>query len=57
LPAQQAVPMTDSLEYAEGACLGIPAFTAMQAVRLCLLGPEMKVLIAAGAGSVGHYAI
>jgi NADPH2:quinone reductase len=57
LPAQQAVPMPDSLEYAEGACLGIPAFTAMQAVRLCQLGPGMKVLIAAGAGSVGHYAI
>ncbi len=57
LPAQQAVPMPDSLEYAEGACLGIPAFTAMQAVRLCQLEPGMKVLIAAGAGSVGHYAI
>ena len=57
LPTQQAVPMPDSLDYAEGACLGIPAFTAIQAVRLTEVKPGMSVLIAAGAGSVGHYAI
>lgn len=57
LPARQAVPLPDRLGYAEGACLGIPAFTAMQAVRLARLGPGRTVLVAGGAGAVGHYAI
>jgi NADPH2:quinone reductase len=57
LPAAQAVRMPDDLGYAEAACLGIPAFTAMQAVRQANLQPGMRVLVAGGAGSVGHYAI
>jgi NADPH:quinone reductase len=57
LPSAQAVAMPDSLGDAEAACLGIPAFTALQAVRLAQLQPGMTVLVAGGAGSVGHYAI
>jgi NADPH2:quinone reductase len=57
LPSAQAVPLPDEAGFAEGACLGIPAFTAMHAVRLSQLGSGSTVLIAGGAGSVGHYAI
>ena len=57
LPSAQAVPMPEALGDAEGACLGIPAFTAVQAVRLAQLQPGMSVLVAGGAGSVGHYAV
>src|SRR5690606_780949 len=57
LPAQQAVPMPANLSYEEGACLGIPAFTAMQAVRLARLSAGETVLVQGGAGSVAHYAI
>jgi NADPH2:quinone reductase len=57
LPSAQAVRMPDTLGDAEAACLGIPAFTALQAVRLAQLQPGMTVLVAGGAGSVGHYAI
>ncbi len=57
LPAAQAVVMPPALDYAEGACLGIPALTAMQAVHLTQLSPGMHVLVAGGAGAVGHYAI
>lgn len=57
LPAAQAVRMPDALGDAEGACLGIPAFTALQAVREANPQPGMNVLVAGGAGSVGHYAI
>lgn len=57
LPSAQAVAMPDALGDAEAACLGIPAFTALQVVRQARLAPGMAVLVAGGAGSVGHYAI
>lgn len=57
LPAQQAVPLPANVAYEEGACMGIPGFTAWQAVRLAALQPGDTVLVQAGAGSVGHYAI
>lgn len=57
LPSAQAVRMPDHLGDAEGACLGIPAFTALQAVRQAQLQPGARVLVSGGAGSVGHYAI
>ncbi len=57
LPAAQAVRLPDSVGYAEGACLGIPAFTAIQAIRLAAIQPGRTILIAGGAGSVAHYAI
>src|SRR5215475_13575930 len=33
VPSAQAAPLPDGVDYAHGACLGIPAFTALQAVR------------------------
>ena len=57
LPSAQAVHLPDRIDYAAGACLGIPALTAMQAVRLAQIGLGTRVLVAGGAGSVGHYAI
>ncbi len=57
LPEAQAVTLPDGLDYAAGACLGIPALTAMQAVRLAGAAPGRSVLVSGGAGAVGHYAI
>ncbi len=57
LPADQAVYLPPNVDYAAGACLGIPALTAIQAVRLAALARDATVLIAGGAGSVAHYAI
>ncbi|MGH3622207.1 MAG: NADPH:quinone reductase [Sciscionella sp.] len=54
---RQAVPLPDGASLELGACLGVPAMTA----RHCLLvdGPVTgkTVLVAGGAGAVGHYAI
>jgi NADPH2:quinone reductase len=57
VPSAQAVPLPPNVSYAEGACLGIPALTAMQAVRLANVMPGAVVLVTGGAGSVAHYAI
>jgi NADPH2:quinone reductase len=57
VPSEQAVHLPEAVDYAEGACLGIPALTAMQAVRLAGIGSGSNVLISGGAGSVAHYAI
>ena len=57
LPSAQAVRLPDKVDYAAGACLGIPALTAIQAVRLARIEPGATVLVAGGAGSVAHYAI
>lgn len=57
VPAEQAVPLPAEIDDAVGACLGIPALTAYQAVRLAGAGPERTILVVGGAGSVGHYAI
>jgi len=57
LPAAQAVPLPHNIDYAAGACFGIPALTAMQAIRLAQIGPGATVLVTGGAGSVGHYAV
>jgi NADPH2:quinone reductase len=58
VPAVRTVPMPDSASDELGACLGVPALTA----AICLGGhPEAlagsHVLVAGGAGAVGHYAI
>jgi NADPH:quinone reductase len=57
LPSEQAVRLPDDTSYDEGACLGIPALTAIEAVRLADLSAGKTVLVIGGAGSVGHYAI
>jgi NADPH2:quinone reductase len=55
VPEAQAVPLPDNTGFDAGACLGIPALTAFQAVRL--LGDiSGKTVLVTGAGSaVGHY--
>ena len=58
VPAGRTVPLPDSASDELGACLGVPALTAAH----CLGGhPEAMagahVLVAGGAGAVGHYAI
>jgi NADPH:quinone reductase len=57
LPAEQAVALPANIGMEAGACLGIPAYTAYQAVVLTGIGEGATVLVAAGAGAVGHYAI
>src|SRR5712691_1099387 len=57
LPAEQAVPLPANASMEAGACLGIPAYTGYQAVLLAGATDGSTVLVAAGAGAVGHYAI
>jgi NADPH2:quinone reductase len=57
LPSALAVRMPDGLGEAQAACLGIPALTALQAVRQAAIAPGMTVLVSGGAGSVGHYVV
>jgi NADPH2:quinone reductase len=57
VPEDQAVPLPDGISAELGASLGVPAMTAHR----CLFadGPveDRTVLVAGGAGAVGHYAI
>jgi NADPH2:quinone reductase len=57
LPEAQAAPLPDGVELDAGACLGIPALTAWQAVNVDGGVAGKTVLVAGGAGAVGHYAI
>ena len=57
LPAEQAVSLPEGIDEGAGACLGIPALTAIQAVRLA---PPLKgktVLVTGAASGVGHYIV
>jgi len=57
LPSRQAVLLPEGTSDEAGACLGIPALTALHAV-LCGGGVQgQTVLVAGGAGAVGHYAV
>ena len=57
LPSEQAYPLPDHLSFAEGACLGVPAMTAYQAVMSDGPVTGQTLLVAGGAGAVAHYAI
>jgi NADPH2:quinone reductase len=57
LPAVQAVRLPDTVDFKAGACLGIPALTAWQAVETDGGVKGQWVLVQGGAGSVGHYAV
>jgi NADPH:quinone reductase len=57
LPAAQAVALPDNVADEVGACLGIPALTALHAVLTQGGVAGQRVLVAGGAGAVGHYAI
>jgi NADPH:quinone reductase len=56
IPEERAVPLPDDVDFAAGACLGIPAITA----HYCLFadGPvtDKTVLVQGAAGAVGYYA-
>ena len=57
LPHELTSPLPESLDFAEGACLGIPAMTAYTSLfqRGAIRGKH--ILITGGAGAVGHYAV
>ncbi len=57
LPSEQAVYLPDNVSFEVGACLGIPAMTAFHAVAVARAAPGMTLLVAGGAGAVGHYAV
>jgi NADPH2:quinone reductase len=57
LPAQQAVALPETTSFAAGACLGIPALTAYHAAAVDGGVAGKTVLVAGGAGAVGHYAV
>ncbi len=57
LPARQAVAMPEGVPDEAGACFGIPALTALHAVLMAGGVRGQTVLVAGGAGAVGHYAV
>lgn len=57
LPSAQAVHLPDKTSFAEGACLGIPAMTAVHALELTGATKDSTLLVTGGAGSVSQYII
>lgn len=57
LPAGQAMRLSDGVDFAAGACLGIPGLTAMHAVNLHAPVKDRTLLITGAASAVGHYAV
>jgi NADPH2:quinone reductase len=57
LPSAQAVTLPSQITVEAGACLGIPAMTAVHAVTLASAAAGRTIFISGGAGSVSHYAI
>jgi NADPH:quinone reductase len=57
LPAQQVASLPESTPFDAGACLGIPALTAYHAAAVDGGVAGKTVLVAGGAGAVGHYAV
>jgi len=55
LPEAMAAPLPAGVSFEEGACLGIPAMTAYQAVAAAEAWAGSTLLVAGGAGGVGHY--
>jgi NADPH:quinone reductase len=54
----QAIPLPEVISFEAGACLGVPALTAHQAVFGGQnVGKDQVVLVTGGAGAVGNYAI
>ncbi|HSR81148.1 MAG TPA: NADPH:quinone reductase, partial [Hyphomicrobiaceae bacterium] len=57
VPVEQAIAMPDPLTFEAAACLGIPALTAYRALATDGGVKDKIVLVAGGAGAVGHYAV
>jgi NADPH2:quinone reductase len=57
LPSPQAVPLPAGISFEVGACLGIPAMTAIHAVGLANVSADTTLLVSGGAGAVSQYVI
>ncbi len=57
VPQAQAVALPEGVPDEAGACFGIPALTALHAVLASGGVRGKRVLVAGGAGAVGHYAV
>ncbi|HJQ59222.1 MAG TPA: NADPH:quinone reductase [Vineibacter sp.] len=57
LPADMAVQLPPSLDFAQGACLAIPLLTAHRCLFADGAPTGQTVLVSGGAGVVGHYAV
>lgn len=57
LPVEQAVILPEQTSSEAGACLGIPALTALHSVLMDEGVAGKTVMVAGGAGAVGHYAV
>ncbi len=57
LPSAQAVRLPDTVSFEAGACLGIPAMTAVHAVTLAAPTKGSTILVSGGAGAVSQYVI
>jgi len=57
IPSEQVCHLPDGISFAHGACLGIPAMTAVHAVTRAPSIEGKQVFISGGGGVVGRYAI
>ncbi|MCO6389745.1 zinc-binding dehydrogenase [Aliihoeflea aestuarii] len=57
VPNGQAVRLAEAVDFDAGACLGIPALTALHAVKLHGDIAGKTLLVTGAAASVGHYAV
>lgn len=57
LPQNQAVPLPDHVSFEAGACLGIPALTAWQAIEYCSDLVGKTLLVVGAANAVGSYCV
>ena len=57
LPVEQVVTLPESVSFAQGACLGIPAITAHRCVHVAGPVAGRTVLVQGGAGAVGVCAV
>ena len=57
LPAAQAVPLPEKVSFEAGACLGIPAMTAIHAINLANVTEGATLLVSGGGGAVSQYVI
>jgi NADPH2:quinone reductase len=57
LPAEQVARLPQGVDFSTGACLGVPACTAYYALFRDGSIEGATILVAGGAGAVGHYAV
>ena len=57
IPARQVCPLPDAASMMHGACLGIPAMTAVHTMTRAKSIEGKRVLISSGGGGVGRYCI